>query len=95
MKKCFAILVSLALVSGFSQIVLADKDKGLLGTIESRPDTTAGMWTIGGKSVKVTDKTKLDEQNGPLTKGACAKVETGDDGKAKEIKSKPAKKCKD
>ena len=93
MKKCFAILVSMALVSGFSQIVLADK--GFLGIIESRPDTTAGTWTVGGKSVKVTDKTRLDEQKGPLTKGACAKVETGDDGKAKEIKGKPAKKCKD
>ena len=93
MKKCFGILACMFLVSGFSPIVLADKD--LFGTIESRPDTTVGTWTVGGKSVKATDQTKLDEKDGPLTKGACAKVEIGDDGKAKEIKSKPAKKCKD
>ena len=93
MRKCFGILACMSLVSGFSQIVLADKD--LLGIIESRPDATVGTWTVGGKSVNATDHTKLDEKNGPLTKGACAKVEFGDDGQVKEIKSKPDVKCKD
>ena len=92
MGKCSGILVCMSLVSGFSQIVLADDD--FRGVIESRPDTKVGTWTVGGKSVEVTENTKLDEEHGPLTKGICAKVSV-EDGKVKEIESKPAKKCKD
>jgi hypothetical protein len=92
MRKCFGILVCMSLVSGFSQIALADDE--FRGVIESRPDTKVGTWTVGGKSVEVTENTKLDEEHGPLTKGACAKVEI-EDGKVKELESKPAKKCKD
>jgi hypothetical protein len=92
MQKCFGILVCMSLVSGFGQIVLADDD--FRGIIESRPDTNIGTWTIGGKSVEVTEDAKLDEEHGPLAIGTCVKVEI-EDGKVEEIESKPAKKCKD
>ena len=82
----------MSLMAGASQIALADDD--FRGGIESRPDTTVGTWTVGGKSVEVTNQTKLDEKHGPLEKGSCAKVEI-EGGKAKEIESKPAKKCKE
>lgn len=50
--------------------------KDFVGTIESRPESKAGTWVIGGQTFEVTERTGLDEGNGPLEVGACAEVET-------------------
>ena len=39
---------------------------------------------IGGRSVDVTEKTELDEDNGPLNVGACVEVDI-DNGFVEEI----------
>lgn len=49
--------------------------KDFTGTIESRPESKAGTWVIGGRSFEVTEHTELDEGNGQLEVGACAEVE--------------------
>lgn len=46
------------------------------GLIESRPKTgDIGSWVIGGRTVEVTNKTVLDEDNGPFVVGACVEIE--------------------
>ena len=47
----------------------------IYGPIESRPDGKEGTWVIAGRTFTVTDTTKLDEDDGPLTVGTCAQVE--------------------
>jgi len=74
----------------FVEPVLADKD--FYGIIESRPDGKSGTWVIGGRSITVTEKTELDEDNGPLIVGACAEVDI-DNGVVEEIESEPLRKC--
>jgi hypothetical protein len=65
--------------------------KDFFGTIGSRPEGNAGTWVVGGRNVDVTDKTRLGEEYGPLSVGACVEYE----GKAvKEIASEEKKKCK-
>lgn len=62
------------------------------GIIESRPKGNVGTWVIGGRNVEVTDKTRLEEDHGPLVVGACVEVEY--EGKAVgEITSEEKKKC--
>jgi hypothetical protein len=74
------------------RVLTASADDEFYGIVESRPDGKAGTWTIGGRSIEATDDTDLDEDDGPLTIGACAEVEIGD-GKVDEIETKPAAKC--
>ncbi|HEY0268628.1 MAG TPA: hypothetical protein VGC12_05270, partial [Methyloradius sp.] len=40
------------------------------GRVESRPVENAGIWTISGQQVEVTDKTKIELDNGPLVVGS-------------------------
>jgi hypothetical protein len=70
--------------------VLADEE--FHGIVEKRPDGPAGTWIIGGREVAVTERTKLDEEDGPLTVGACAEVEY-EGGVVKEIESEEPAKC--
>lgn len=63
------------------------------GIIESRPEGVAGTWVVGGNSYNATEKTKIDEEKGPLKVGACAEVEIID-GKFTEIETVSPKKCK-
>ena len=64
----------------------------IYGTIESRPEKKAGTWKINGRSYEVKEATKLDEDEGPLTVGACVELEMI--GKVvKEIESEKAGKC--
>jgi hypothetical protein len=91
MKKNFvAAFVVALIVSGIVQVAVADDD--YYGIVESRPDGKVGTWIVGGLSVEVTERTDLDEENGPLKIGACAEVDT-DEGKVEEIESEPAGKC--
>lgn len=67
-------------------------DKEFYGTIESRPTSNAGIWTISGQQVEVTDKTDIDTDNGPLVVGSCVEVEH-DKGVVEDIKSVKPSKC--
>ena len=64
----------------------------IYGLIESRPEGKVGPWMIGGRSFDVTDKTKLEEDDGPLVVGACAEVEF-EGNMVKEIESEKKSKC--
>ena len=90
MKRILCAFALVFLVAGVSKTSIADDDFD--GFVESRPATKAGTWVIGGRSVKVTERTRLEEENGPLAVGACAEVEL-EDGVAEEIESEPPHKC--
>jgi hypothetical protein len=63
------------------------------GTIESRPKANTGTWVVSGRNLDITDKTRLVEEHGPLSVGACVEVEY--EGKAvKKIQSEEKEKCK-
>ena len=88
-----AVAVFLLIFFFFSNLqqVLAKND--FYGIIESRPDGKVGTWVIGGRSVDVTEKTELDDDNGPLIVGVCVEVDV-DNGIVEEIESEPMRKCK-
>ena len=66
-------------------------DEEFYGTIESRPTENSGIWVVSGQQVEVTDKTKIDNDHGPLVVGSCVEVEHKK-GVVKELESaKPAK----
>jgi hypothetical protein len=62
------------------------------GIIEKRPEGKVGSWMIGGKQVAATDKTKLEEEHGPLAVGACVEVEVEDEI-VEEIESAKKEHC--
>lgn len=76
----------------FSSTYIALADDEFNGIIESRPDGKAGTWVVGGRSVEATERTRLDEKDGPLKVGVCAEVEL-EDGIVEEIDSEPLHKC--
>ena len=90
MKKYLSPIFITSMTLGAAQVATANDD--FYGTIESRPEGKVGTWVIGGRSVEVTKSTELDDDNGPLTIGACVEVDI-DDGKVDEIESEPAEKC--
>ncbi len=90
MKKYFEVIMCLFIIMIFVQVAVADDN--FYGIIENRPDGKVGTWVIGGRSVEVTNRTDLQEYNGPLKVGSCAEVEI-DDGKVEEIDSEPLNKC--
>ena len=62
------------------------------GVIESRPEAKVGTWVIGGRQVAVTEKTELEEDEGPLAVGVCAEVEY-EGTVVDEIESEKLHKC--
>ena len=90
MKKSFEVIMCLFIIMSFVQVAVADDD--FYGIIENRPDGKVGTWVIGGRSVEVTKRTDLDEDNGPLKVGSCAEVEI-DNGKVEDIESEPLSRC--
>ncbi len=68
-------------------------DEEFYGIIESRPEGKVGTWVIGGRDVEVTERTKLEEDHGPLVIGVCAEVEY-EGGMVEEIESEAPAKCK-
>jgi hypothetical protein len=91
MKPMNTVYVFMAAALLAAPISYANKD--FYGTIESRPEGNTGKWVVGGRNVDVTDKTRLVEEYGPLSVGAC--VEVGFEGKSvKEIASEKKRKCK-
>jgi hypothetical protein len=64
------------------------------GTVEAMPvDGTVGVWTIGGRTVNVTEATELEDEVGPFEVGANVRVKgwVQADGavEAREIKTVP------
>ena len=90
MKKYFFALTIVCFALNVFQVSVAKDD--FYGVIESRPDGKIGTWSIGGRSIEVTENTHLDEDNGPLKPGVCVEVDI-DNGKVDEIESEPAEKC--
>ena len=74
----------------FSLPAFADEE--FYGTIESRPTENPGIWVVSGQQVEVTDKTKIDNDHGPLVVGSCVEVEH-EKGVVKEIESAKPVKC--
>ena len=91
MNKFLVFLGCLLISQAAAQFAYADEE--FHGIIESRPDGSGGTWVIGGRSVRVTGQTELDEDHGPLEIGKCAEVEI-ENGVAEEIESEPARKCR-
>jgi hypothetical protein len=67
-------------------------DEEFHGIFEKRPEGKAGTWVIGGREVAATERTKLEEDDGPLAVGACAEVEYKG-GAVKEIESEEPSEC--
>ena len=91
MKRFLTAFLFLFVVMGMTQVSYADKD--FYGIVESRPDGKVGTWKIGGRSVEVTDMTRLDEDYAPIKVGTCVEVDI-DDGMVEEIESEPPRKCR-
>lgn len=91
MKLTIKFFTSLCLLIFLAQPLFADEIE-YKGIIHARPAGTAGNWIIGDNVYKATEKTKLDEEKGPLKVGACAEIEVKN-GKVTEIETEPMKKC--
>ncbi len=90
MNKLLILSICFSLFCIYSTPLFAGEEyKGIL---HARPEGTIGNWIIGDRVFKATEKTKLDEDNGPLKVGVCAEVEV-EKGVVKEIESEPMKKC--
>ncbi len=91
-KKSSSFKYLLAIAAGSLLLnTVAFADEEFYGRVDSRPDSNPGIWIISGQQVEVTDKTKIDSDNGPLVVGSCVEVEHKK-GVVKEIESaKPAK----
>lgn len=63
------------------------------GIVESRPaQGTIGEWVIGGRSFHATPRTEIDQSEGVLAIGSCAKVDIRN-GQVHEIDSEPLRDC--
>ncbi len=91
MKRVLVVLVCAFIVESCTQGQY--EDDSFYGIIQSRPNDKVGIWSVGGRSVKVTERTHLEEDDGPLEVGACAEVEIEGEV-AQEIESKPLNKCR-
>lgn len=67
-------------------------DDEFYGVVESRPTQNAGLWMINGRQLEVTDKTEIENDNGPLVVGSCVEVEHKN-GVVKELESVNSSKC--
>ena len=93
MNKLIAGIACALIAQSIAQVAVAEDE--FHGIIESRPDAKAGTWVVGGRSINVTENTKLDEDHGPLNAGACVEVEleSGPVEVAEKIESEPPSKC--
>lgn len=71
-----------------------DSRSEFYGIVEERPQQgRQGVWTIGGHSFQADSRTEIDEADGPLAVGSCAKVEIRN-GRVHEIDSEPLRDCR-
>lgn len=71
--KASAILLMTSGCLAFSAPTFADEE--FYGTVENRPTENLGIWVVGGQQLEVTDKTKIENDNGPAVVGSCVEVE--------------------
>ena len=63
------------------------------GILQSRPENgVQGEWVIGGRIFIADPGTELDQSEGQLTVGSCAKVNLRN-GRVHEIDSEPMRNC--
>ncbi|MGZ8216069.1 DUF5666 domain-containing protein [Methylomagnum sp.] len=86
-------VLGLLFVAGSLTPAQALADEDFHGIIEQRPEGNTGTWIIGGQEVAVTDKTKIEEDDGPLAVGKCAEVEY-ENGRVEEIESESLSDCR-
>ncbi|MBP1150302.1 MULTISPECIES: DUF5666 domain-containing protein [Methylocaldum] len=91
MKHLISMLLLASAVLWVSPSIQAGEE--FYGTIEKRPEGKVGTWMIGGREVVVTEKTKLEEDDGPLVVGACVEVEY-EGGSVEEIETEKPGKCR-
>jgi hypothetical protein len=92
-----ALLATSPLVAGAAHAKGGD-DLRHRGWVQARPATGfVGNWTIGGKTFKVTSGAQIDQEEGLLVKGACAKVKyriVNGAAQVLELDSEPASDCR-
>jgi len=84
MSKIISVLTVLILLSTFSLTACADED--FYGIVKKRPTGKVGTWVIGGRSIQATNRTKFDQEHGPIAVGSCVEVDI-DHGIVEEIES--------
>ncbi|WP_052128693.1 hypothetical protein [Neosynechococcus sphagnicola] len=72
--------------------VLADEGS-YYGILRNRPTGITGTWIIGDRSFQADQRTRLDEEDGPLKVGVCAEVKYDDEDRHLEIERQPMSKC--
>ena len=89
-----ALMTSSAIALPFAGPASAQPDDDdFYGVVESHPtDGSAGVWTIGGRTFTATAQTRIAEDDGPLTVGTCASVDTEGD-RVEEIESESSEDC--
>lgn len=92
------ILVSLAVTPTLAKHGSDDDGSGdrseTYGIIQSMPTSgLQGVWVIGGQSITANNATELDQTDGTLAVGACAKVKWRA-GHVHEIDSEPMHDCR-
>lgn len=91
-RKTILMLASALLLGLMSGNAFAFDDFN--GVIEDRPAGSEGAWTVGGRKIYVTGKTKLDDSDGALEKGACVEVDISQ-GWVTEIERDADWRCRD
>lgn len=71
---------------------IAQSNKDFKGLIDNLPHNKLGDWVIGGRTVTVTAKTHLDEDDGPAVVGTCVSVDY-EGALVKEIETEKAAEC--
>lgn len=92
LRSAFEWVGPVLVIGLFSANALAFDDFN--GLIESRPDDGMGAWVIGGRTIYATERTKLDNHDGPLEVGACVEVDINN-GWVTEIERDAEWKCRD
>jgi hypothetical protein len=67
---------SAAVVAAVDSAFAQESDTDLDGVVEAMPaDGMVGTWQIGGKTVQVTETTRIDQEMGELAIGVAVEVE--------------------
>jgi hypothetical protein len=92
-----AVLVGTTLVANPSAAAAkggGGKRPRFIGLVQSRPTGKTGTWVIGGRKFRAIAGTQLDQAEGTLRNGVCAKVTVrAGSNIAIEIDSEPASDC--
>ncbi|NCA69495.1 MAG: hypothetical protein EOM91_05185 [Sphingobacteriia bacterium] len=80
-------------ISGLAYAFGSVADDDFYGVIETRPaNGHVGEWVIGGRTFSVTDRVRLNTDDGPLDVGVCVSVDV-EGGNVEEIESEDAEDC--